>query len=204
MTESPRAHSVAAEAALLAEALSSLSARVRPPSAEAPQHTEPGPQSGPPSAQVGPGGEPGCSQCGCAMPSLCAACPVCRAAGALHRVRPETLQRLADVAGAVAEILRAAAAASRQQEHPNEAQRVRVEDVPVSVAGEEPQGCSSEPIDLTGPPQDPLFDLDDPVVTDSPGPLTDSSRSSTHQRSASAQPGPDVPDDRGDTTGGNP
>lgn len=69
------------------------------------------------------------------MPSLCAACPVCRTAGALHRVRPETLQRLADVAGAVAEILRAAAAASRQQdEHPNQAQRVWVEDVPVSMA----------------------------------------------------------------------
>ena len=68
-----------------------------------------------------------------------------------------TLRRLADVAGAVAEILRAAAAASRQQhEHPNQAQRVRVEDVPVDFAGAgDDDRCASDPVDSAGDSGEP-------------------------------------------------
>lgn len=55
----------------------------------------------------------GCASCGCPAPVVCTACPVCRAAGVLNVIRPDTLNRLADLAMTVAELLRAAAEGAR-------------------------------------------------------------------------------------------
>ena len=64
----------------------------------------------------------GCGCCGCAVPRVCVACPVCRGAAAFQVIEPALLVRLADVAMLVADGLRGAAqrmARPPEDEHPS-------------------------------------------------------------------------------------
>lgn len=99
----------------------------------------------------------GCSQCGCAVPAVCTACPVCRGAGLVTGLRPDALVRLADMAAMLADLLRAAAdKRPSDAAHPHGV-RVTVEDVPVRTADTDrptAPGASSTPRDRTQPPDD--------------------------------------------------
>jgi hypothetical protein len=57
-----------------------------------------------------PGGEGHCEHCGAENGAgravVCRLCPVCQGIGLLRSVRPETVDRLADLAGALADTLR--------------------------------------------------------------------------------------------------
>lgn len=81
----------------------------------------------------------GCPTCGCGAPGVCAACPLCRAAGLVAALRPDALSRLADVAALAADLLRAAAEGTTRTHAPGEVSRPSVEEIPViRDRGEEP------------------------------------------------------------------
>jgi hypothetical protein len=63
---------------------------------------------------------------------VCQLCPVCQGLGLLRSVRPETVDRLADLAGAIAATLRDLAAQRREPapERPD-ARPARVQDITV-------------------------------------------------------------------------
>ncbi|MEO8827892.1 hypothetical protein [Lapillicoccus sp.] len=69
---------------------------------------------------------------------VCHLCPVCQLLKVVRAVRPETLDRLAELAGAVTEALRDAAAArwddTRGSAPPPQPPRTTVEDIPVGEA----------------------------------------------------------------------
>jgi hypothetical protein len=62
---------------------------------------------------------------------VCQLCPVCHGLGLLRSVRPETVDRLADLAGAIAVTLRDLAADRREAAPAREARASRVEDIAV-------------------------------------------------------------------------
>jgi hypothetical protein len=67
----------------------------------------------------------------------CQLCPICQGLTLLRAVRPETVDRLADLAGAVTEVLRDLAAARRTGASPSSGDRgsgssSRVQDIPVA------------------------------------------------------------------------
>ena len=133
MTEQPqtRIGTVAEEAARLIDDLATA-ARRRPTRSQDPSPyagrpaQEPGsPQAAPaarreedPAAAEAPGTSSvgACSHCGrerVGIPEACRLCPLCQGIALLRSIRPETVDRLADLASAVAETLRDAAAHSR-------------------------------------------------------------------------------------------
>jgi hypothetical protein len=89
-----------------------------------------------------------CSSCGAesdATPVACRVCPLCQGIALLRSVRPETVDRLADFATAVAGTLRDLATQSRAADPEQEAasrtgkppDRATVQDIPVADEGEE-------------------------------------------------------------------
>jgi hypothetical protein len=68
----------------------------------------------------------------------CQLCPVCQGIGLLRSVRPETVDRLADLAGALAATLRDIAGQRRAdaggapRKPPSQPSRGRVQDIPVA------------------------------------------------------------------------
>jgi hypothetical protein len=83
--------------------------------------------------------DPGVSRCptcgaenGAGQAVVCQLCPVCQGLGLLRSVRPETVDRLADLAGAVAATLRDLATQRRDatSEH-GTARSAPVQDIPV-------------------------------------------------------------------------
>jgi hypothetical protein len=102
------------------------------PGAEAPGRWEETPSSGHPAGH--------CEKCGAAdgagQAVVCRLCPVCQAIDLLRAVRPETVDRLADLAGVVATTLRGLADQRRQDSasgssgHPS-TREPRVQDIPV-------------------------------------------------------------------------
>ncbi|QGN57562.1 hypothetical protein [Nostocoides sp. HKS02] len=113
--ERPPVGSVAEEVARLLEAVGGWAS-----TAQATYAARPGPESGPePGPESGPESETHtdpqansarCSSCGAAngigQAVVCQLCPVCQGIGLLRSVRPETVDRLADLAGVVATTLR--------------------------------------------------------------------------------------------------
>jgi len=86
----------------------------------APPHDDPGtPYDGPGTAGPGedPNGPARCEHCGAGTGAgrsiSCQVCPICQGIALLRAVRPETVDRLADLAGALAETLRDMAAYRR-------------------------------------------------------------------------------------------
>jgi hypothetical protein len=83
---------------------------------------------------------PGATHTGSARPSatspapVCHLCPVCQLLRVVRSVRPETLDRLADLAAAVTETLRDAAASrwAETESSPRPPSRPHVEDIPVA------------------------------------------------------------------------
>ncbi len=72
--------------------------------------------SGPARAEDGGGAEEtaGC-ECGRRRPDPCERCPVCQVIGFVGRVRPETIERVADVVGLAATALRDLASVQRER-----------------------------------------------------------------------------------------
>jgi hypothetical protein len=156
MTEQPQSRigTVAEEVARLIEdvatmARSSASVRADPnPYAGGPAQEPASPDAPPavppeddPAVTGGPSGPPpagDCSRCGGerdGTPVACRLCPVCQGIALLRSVRPETVDRLADLASAVAETLRdlatqsrASASAGRPSDHGRAAQDIPVND----------------------------------------------------------------------------
>jgi hypothetical protein len=142
--------SVAEEAARLLDALGGWAARAGYAAEPGRRHTaEPGTrhtadsadgataqaETGHPAAH--PSGH--CEKCGAAdgagQAVVCRLCPVCQGIGLLRSVRPETVDRLADLAGAIAATLRDVAD-QRRHDAPDGApgqgrSRPRVQDIPV-------------------------------------------------------------------------
>lgn len=124
--ERPPVGSVAEEAARLFEAFSSWTASGAPePEPEAPAGYEPGAEVGGPGAEVGGGDgddhpDRTCDSCGSnqdiGRAASCQVCPLCRGIALLREVRPETVDRLADLAAAVTDSLRATAAQRRKRQ----------------------------------------------------------------------------------------
>ncbi|HET7475870.1 MAG TPA: hypothetical protein VFJ97_07585 [Dermatophilaceae bacterium] len=127
MAEPPPVGSVATEAARLVEAVARLArGDSEQPGATAGAHDLPddSPGSGSGGHEPGRPGQPSgpdepagrhtgvCPTCGAPgqEPLTCQLCPLCRGLALLRQVRPETLARLADLAGFVAETLRDLAA----------------------------------------------------------------------------------------------
>ncbi|WP_406830427.1 hypothetical protein ABEG17_15720 [Pedococcus sp. KACC 23699] len=94
-----------------------------------------------------------CDQCGAANAAgqavVCQWCPVCQGIGVLRSVRPETVDRLADLAGALAATLREAAAHARstagnppgtQAQNDARARGPRVQDITIE---DEDQGSAT-------------------------------------------------------------
>ena len=129
MTEQPQPAigTVAEEAARLIEAMATMA---RSSSSRSPSPSS-SPYAGGPAAEAAPPGAPHatrpaehpeagpaalCSACGGASdgtPVACRLCPLCQGIALLRSVRPETVDRLADLASAVAASLRDLATQSR-------------------------------------------------------------------------------------------
>lgn len=127
MTEQTRTANgtVTEEAARLIDAIASMARSSADP------RQDPGPYAGEPAQEPGSPGAPdasrrsehrdapsdgGCSVCGGeseGAPVACRLCPLCQGIALLRSVRPETVDRLADLASAVAGTLRDMAAQSR-------------------------------------------------------------------------------------------
>lgn len=117
--ERPPVGSVAEEAAKLFEAFSSWTASGAPePEPEAPAGHEPGPEVGGGDGDDHP--DRTCGSCGSnqdiGRAASCQVCPLCRGIALLRQVRPETVDRLADLAAAVSDSLRATAAHRRKRQ----------------------------------------------------------------------------------------
>jgi hypothetical protein len=95
---------------------------------------------------TGAGAEPACPQCGAAQgvgrAASCRVCPLCQGVALLRSVRPETVDRLADLASAVAATLRDVAGERRGREPappPGPPRASRVQDIPID--DEDSQGA---------------------------------------------------------------
>lgn len=65
--------------------------------------------------RIDPGERPRhCQACGCGATAVCAACPICRAAGVVRLLSPQLLDTVADLASLAAGALREAAARQRE------------------------------------------------------------------------------------------
>jgi hypothetical protein len=104
-------------------------------------------------AQAG-GHEPRCESCGAengmGQAITCQLCPVCQGIGLLRSVRPETVDRLADLAGALAATLRdiagqrgADADATSPRKPSSQSTRTRVQDITVDDEDEHPGSATS-------------------------------------------------------------
>jgi len=102
----------------------------------------PAPEGPPPSDEPREGSTQRCPTCGArdgaGQAVVCQLCPVCQGIGLLRSVRPETVDRLADLAGALAATLRDVAAQRRagSQARPDAGpaggdRSTRVHDIPV-------------------------------------------------------------------------
>ena len=97
-------------------------------------------------AATGAGAERACPQCGAAQgvgrAETCRVCPLCQGVALLRSVRPETVDRLADLASAVAATLRDVAGERRGQQPappPGPPPASRVQDIPID--DEDSQGA---------------------------------------------------------------
>jgi hypothetical protein len=135
--------SVAEEAARLLDALGGWAATAAYAGGAGTRHT-PDPAEGTtaPGEEGHPRAHPAghCDRCGAAdgmgQAVVCRLCPVCQGIGLLRAVRPETVDRLADLAGAVAATLRDLADQRRHDAAPDAPSargsgRARVEDITV-------------------------------------------------------------------------
>ena len=122
MTDQPQTSigTVAEEAARL---ISAFAAMAQPTTATAHTTDDPSPYAGgpvqdpvSPDTEPDPGAPPVCTACGGVndgTPVACKLCPLCQGIALLRSVRPETVDRLADFASAVAATLRDMATQSR-------------------------------------------------------------------------------------------
>lgn len=109
-------------------------------------------QAGGTASQTG-GHEPRCESCGAengmGQAITCQLCPVCQGIGLLRSVRPETVDRLADLAGALAATLRDIAGQRRAdadtspRKPSNQSTRTRVQDITVDDEDEHPGSATS-------------------------------------------------------------
>ena len=156
----PSIGTVAEEAARLISAMATMARAGAIPSDEpTEQHSNTtGPYAGGPARQDGPAGQPGsahvpgptgseqarraCSACGReneGTPVACRLCPLCQGIALLRSVRPETVDRLADLVSAMADSLRDLASQSRASTPDPESRsrsggpsdRAPVQDIPV-------------------------------------------------------------------------
>jgi hypothetical protein len=167
--ERPAVGTVAQEAARLLDALGGWAAGTRTEYAA-------GPASEPASEPASPEGDPGstdtgsadpgpadstrvpedggrCGSCGAAngmgQAVTCQLCPVCQGLGLLRSVRPETVDRLADLAGALAATLRDLAGQRRAADgagstrSSGHASRGRVQDITVEDDNDHPGSATS-------------------------------------------------------------
>ena len=117
----PPVGSVAEEAARLLDALggwvSTSGYAAEPAREEAPDPAVPDTEAPPDETRTQDAGH--CGHCGAAdgggRPVTCQWCPVCQGIGLLRSVRPETVDRLADLAGALATALRDVATHTRDR-----------------------------------------------------------------------------------------
>lgn len=152
MTEQPQPPigTVAEEAARLMAAMATMARPSAVPTNDA--TNDPGPYAGgpaqepvPPDTEHAPGA---CSTCGGergGTPVACRLCPLCQCIALLRSVRPETVDRLADLVSAMAAGLRDMATQSRASSPASEARsrsgmpsdRESVQDIPVHDEDEE-------------------------------------------------------------------
>ena len=155
----PAFGTVVEEAARLIEAMATMARSNSSSSPYAGGPAEPFPPAAPDDADAAedsqaPGGQmPGaptsgaCSACGVerdGTPAACRICPLCQAITLLRSVRPETVDRLADIVAAVAASLRDVAAQSRGSSSAPDARsgsarppdRSTVQDIPVDDENE--------------------------------------------------------------------
>lgn len=92
---------------------------------------------------AGPGPAPACSACGGetdGTPVACKLCPLCQGIALLRSVRPETVERLADLATSIAASLRDVATQSRASgpapDAGSRSDHATVQDIPVDDEGE--------------------------------------------------------------------
>lgn len=112
--ERPAVGTVAEEAARLLDALGGWAGSTQTGYAARPAHGAASPDEDGPEEEDSPppagGHESRCSSCGAengvGQAVTCQLCPVCQGIGLLRSVRPETVDRLADLAGALAATLR--------------------------------------------------------------------------------------------------
>lgn len=163
--ERPVVGSVAEEAARLLDALggwasttqAGYAARSAPnrasPDEGGPTEDNSVPEPGDSSANTG-GHESRCESCGAengvGQAVTCQLCPVCQGIGLLRSVRPETVDRLADLAGALAATLRdlagqrrADAGATPTGKPSSQSPRTRVQDITVDDEDEHPGSATS-------------------------------------------------------------
>lgn len=146
----PQVGSVAEEAARLLDALGGWAGTARGGYAAEPaeRHTSPAPEPDGAAADGAAGPDEAtadvpaaCGSCGAEQaqdqPATCRLCPLCQAIGVLRSVRPETVDRLADLAGALAATLRdvadqrrgpAPGGAGSRTTSPSRVQDIEVED----------------------------------------------------------------------------
>jgi hypothetical protein len=153
MTEQPPSSigSVAEEAARLISAMAAMAGSSDDPSQDDDPSEGPSPYAGGPAQEPRPPEPPetsrACSTCGGvndATPVACRLCPLCQGIALLRLVRPETVDRLADFAAALAGTLRDLATQSRASGPTTRAgsraggssDRATVEDIPVADEGE--------------------------------------------------------------------
>jgi hypothetical protein len=144
--ERPAVGTVAEEAARLLDALGGWAASGRTGYA-----AEPGEESQPRPGAAEHAGR--CDSCGAengmGQAVTCQLCPVCQGIGLLRSVRPETVDRLADLAGALAATLRDLAGQRRAADgpaptrSPGQGSRGRVQDITVHDEDEPPGSATS-------------------------------------------------------------
>ena len=156
--ERPAVGSVAEEAARLLDALggwaSSTQAGYAARTTPSPASTdEAGPDQDSSAAPAG-GHASRCESCGAengmGQAVTCQLCPVCQGIGLLRSVRPETVDRLADLAGALAATLRDIAGQRRAdagggppRKPPSPPSRGRVQDITVDDEDDQPGSATS-------------------------------------------------------------
>jgi hypothetical protein len=158
--ERPAVGSVAEEVARLLDALGGWASTAQTTYAAQPaaRHTSPSGSESADSSAAESGGKARCEACGAAngvgQAVVCQLCPVCQGIGLLRSVRPETVDRLADLAGAVAATLRDIATQHRgdAQEQAREprtgasrVQDIRIEDEDYQPEQEPSQDRAQEP-----------------------------------------------------------
>ena len=151
----PAVGSVAEEAARLLDALGGWASSAHASYAAQPASSE-GPAPREAADEGRPDGERGgrCASCGAqdgvGRAVTCQLCPVCQGIGLLRAVRPETVDRLADLAGALAATLRDIAGARRADtgtatsaSTPHRGADTRVQDISIEDEDEDEQTGSA-------------------------------------------------------------